>query len=37
LVLTPVFYVLVRKLSERRLPVAHVEPKVVASEVLADG
>ena len=37
LVLTPVFYVLVRKLGDRRLPVAHLEPKVVSSEALADG
>jgi hypothetical protein len=37
LVLTPVFYVLVRKLGDRRLPVAHAEPQVVSSEALADG
>jgi multidrug efflux pump subunit AcrB len=37
LVLTPVFYVLVRKLGARPLPVSHAEPKVVSSQALADG
>jgi multidrug efflux pump len=37
LVLTPVFYVLVRKLGQGRVPVAHVEPKVTSSPALVDG
>jgi multidrug efflux pump len=37
LVLTPVFYVLVRKLGYGPVPVAHVEPKVTSSAAFVDG